>query len=127
MIYLEGTSKSQSLVLGSFRGLTRSLILTSLGKRQSLLAQKAAPPRKRSYIFAAALWFVAALAMIVLVMLLEVNVSAEALVVVLIVAVLAAGIHLRACRRFNTTEWPKLYETWKRSFLCRRCGTVSIF
>lgn len=28
------------------------------------------------------------------------------------------------CVRYNSSEFPRLFATWKNSFLCRRCGRV---
>lgn len=127
MIYLEGTSRSQNVALGFYRGFRRSLLLTSRGSRQSLLAQKAAPPRKKSYTLAVALWTVVTIMLLLILLLMGVDLNVDVFATVMLVSIFAAGLHLSACHRFNKTQWPMLYATWNRSFLCRRCGTVSIF
>jgi uncharacterized membrane protein len=121
LIYMEGTTKTRNTALAFYRGFSRQAIITSAGTRQSLLAQRAAPPRKKSPFLRGVIWFLAAS---VLALILH---SEAATVCVLAVAALAGGLHIRDAYEYNTTKWTSFYNRWNRSFLCRQCGTVTVF
>lgn len=39
-------------------------------------------------------------------------------------ATLYAIFLIKKARAYNAVVWPPLYETWKRSWHCNRCGSI---
>jgi hypothetical protein len=94
-------------------GLSGSVTTTS-GISRSVLAQKAAPPEKRS------LTAVLLLALIGFLCL-----RGNIWVVTLGLAMMAVGIYgLYNSIRFNSEYWPKLYQRWLNSWMCLKCGNI---
>jgi len=121
LIYMEGTTKTQNLAMVFYKGFSRRALITSFGTRQSLLARRSAPPKKKSLFLRGLMWFMAAsiLALIVHTELTTICVFA--------VAAFAAAVHIRDASVYNSKKWLNLYNRWNRSFLCRQCGTITIF
>lgn len=123
LIYLEGTSNYQNIGVNFYRGLSRQAVYTSMGKRQSLLAQRAAPPRKKSPFLRGILWLLAACVL----GLLALSISSIATAFIFGATILGGALHLRNAHEYNETEWRQRYQTWDKSFLCRQCGKVTVF
>lgn len=124
LIYMDGTTKTQNTALAFYRGFSRQALITSAGTRQTLLARRAAPPKKRSPGLRMFLWFVFAC----IVCILSIIFHSWAVTILLLLTVAGAGgLHVRDAIQYNEKTWPNLYNRWNRSFLCRQCGTVTIF
>jgi hypothetical protein len=110
------SATSRTAEIGSISGalgLSGSVTTTS-GISRSVLAQKAAPPEKRS------LTAVLLLALIGFLCL-----RGNIWVVTLGLAMMAVGIYgLYNSIRFNSEYWPKLYQRWLNSWMCLKCGNI---
>lgn len=124
LIYLEGTSRSQNLGIVFYRGLSRRAIFGSRGKRQTLLASRAAPPSKKNVVLRGAFWIAGTLFAAVLGWS---TIGVTGVSLLFIGAVLAGVMHIRAGLLFNSTDWRSLYDVWNRSYLCGRCGKLTCF
>lgn len=124
VVYEAGTQKinTQSRTFGSGVGIGGggaglgfgSANTHTTGTSQSHLAQKAAPPKKRSFAPTAIL---AALGIIPYVML-----SLPFTILLLLLAV--AGIWAYMAYRYNTQQYPPLYQAWQKSWHCNKCGAI---
>jgi hypothetical protein len=119
LTYLEGTSKSQNLGVAFYRGLSRQAIYTSMGTLQSLLAQSARPPKKKNPALRGLIWFSASCFLALIFH------SMPATIFIFLIATFGAALHIKDAIDYNDTEWPKKYQTWDKSFLCKQCGTVT--
>jgi len=84
------------------------------GQSQSILAQHVAPPVKKPYkvpflcfLFGVLIPFIK----------FELGSIVEGLVVVGI-----SGYFLYSRFQFNSKEWPNIYQYWKESWICHKCG-----
>jgi hypothetical protein len=118
---MEGTTKTQNTALAFYKGFSRQALITSIGTRQSLLAQRAAPPKKKSPILRGFLWFLGACIFTLIFH------SEPATICIFALAAAGGGLHVRDATDYNANKWRNLYNRWNRSFLCRQCGTVTIF
>ncbi|BBI99297.1 hypothetical protein FGKAn22_09900 [Ferrigenium kumadai] len=84
------------------------------GQSQSILAQKSAPPSKKSF-KAAVILFVIGILML----------GGQGATAFLGFLLIAAGAYLGYKNfQFNSKEWPSLYQQWLDSWLCHKCGTT---
>ena len=131
LLFLQGTASRNSVTIGFYRGLKGNFIANTFGKRQSLLAERAAPPKKKSLLAFGALWLVAC-SVIALIVLAALSNSAESFAVlksaVLWCALFAVGLIWRSkvVSSYNVKVWPQAYARWERSYLCMQCGRVNI-
>ncbi len=121
LIYLEGTTKTQNLAMVFYRGFSRRALITSFGTRQSLLARRSSPPKKKSLFLRGLMWFMAGL---IFALILHTELTT---ICVFAVAMSAAAVHIRDAAVYNSKKSLSLYNRWNRSFLCRRCGTITVF
>lgn len=108
------TSHSAGAGIGGGFGIGGIRTSTS-GKSQSALAIKATPPPKKK-IF----WFI--IAVIVGFMLLGAEDTGNNILG--LVSISAGGFAAYAAIKFNSTQWPDLFQYWKESWLCQKCGTI---
>jgi hypothetical protein len=103
-----------------------------MGTKQSLLAQRASPPRKKSLGLFLAGWFVACVVLTLVVIIAMVNSNSEGPIggIGLAVGGLAflsgAVWRGKSVSEYNSQTWSKAYARWERSYLCMQCGRVSI-
>jgi len=132
LLYLQGTSKRDSFTIGFYRGLKGNFIANTMGTKQSLLAQRAAPPRKKSLLIFLVSWFVACVVLTLVVIVAMVNSSSEGPIAGIGLAVggvaFLAGAFWRGktVGEYNSQTWSKVYARWERSYLCMQCGRVNI-
>jgi len=111
------TSQSVGMAGGSNEGTGAGLVTTSTsGTSISQLAQKCAPPPKKSQSWPITLGTIGVF-MFLFSNGLHIMFSAFGLI----------GLALFLAKRnraYNTTVWPPLYATWQRSWHCNRCGTI---
>lgn len=132
LLYLQGTSNRNSFTVGFYRGLKGNFIANTMGTRQSLLAQRAAPPRKKSMALFLIGWFVACLILAVALIIAMINSSFEGPTAGIGLAV--GGIAFlggaiwrgKSVSGYNSRTWSKAYARWERSYLCTQCGRVNI-
>lgn len=90
------------------------------GQSQSVLAQQAAPPVKKSYKWPAIGAFFGILG--------GLSGLGDMSTVVTGLAILGVGAfsgYVCYSRfQFNSQEWPKLYQHWSESWLCHKCGGI---
>ena len=133
LLYLQGTSKRDSFTIGFYRGLKGNFIANTMGTKQSLLAQRASPPRKKSLGLFLAGWFVACVVLTLVVIIAMVNSNSEGPIggIGLAVGGLAflsgAVWRGKSVSEYNSQTWSKANARWERSYLCMQCGRVSIF
>ena len=84
------------------------------GQSQSMLAQRAAPPIKKSYKWGAI--------MLIAGLLLLGGPAGAVIVGLLLLA--GGGLIVYVASQFNSNEFPSLYQTWLESWLCNKCGTI---
>ena len=91
----------------------------STGVQKSALAERHAPPEKKSF-------NEEAVAVVLLLVIVVVAIASSAWVWALVG--LGSGVVfvllIRRDMRFNREEYPLLLEQWRRSFLCFRCGST---
>lgn len=131
LLFLQGTAARSSFTIGFYRGLRGNFVANTFGTRQSLLAQRAAPPRKKSLLIFGAMWFVAcSVVALVALAVLSNSDQSQALTVsaVLWCAAFAGGLIWRSkgIDTYNKRVWPKAYATWERSYLCMQCGRINV-
>ena len=85
------------------------------GQSQSILAQQAAPPRKKSYKWAVIATF---LGLIILA-------TGQAMGILIGLAVIGlSGYRIYVTFKFNSREWPNHYQNWAKSWICHKCGDI---
>ena len=107
------TSHSAGAGIGGSFGVGGVRTSTS-GTQQSTLAGKAAPPAKQKFMWAI-------IVAIVGFFFLNGGMEAKAFGALLIAA---GGYFTYAAIQFNSQKWPGLYQYWKDSWLCNKCGTI---
>jgi hypothetical protein len=103
-----------------------------MGTKQSLLAQRAAPPRKKSLVIFLVGWFVACVVLTLVVIVAMVNSSSDAPIAGIGLAV--GGVAFlggavwrgKTVSEYNSQTWSKAYARWERSYLCMQCGRVNM-
>ena len=110
------TSHSAGVGIGGGFGIGIGGIRTSTsGKSQSALAIKATPPKKKK-IF----WFI--FAVIAGFMLLGAEDTGNNIFGLVLIS--AGGFAAYTAIKFNSKQWPDLFQYWKESWLCQKCGTI---
>lgn len=82
------------------------------GTSQSTMAQKSAPPSKKTFGFCVGLIFVGLLCF-------GGGVGWGAFGLLLIAA---GGLGIKNALDFNGDQWPQLFKTWEESWVCNKCG-----
>jgi hypothetical protein len=94
------------------------------GTTQSVLAQKAAPPKRKSV---AGGVVVAIIGLVLLIGLVSAGGGAIAAGIIIGLILMALGVYAAyRANGYNASEWPGLYEQWRKSWMCRKCGTVFV-
>lgn len=86
------------------------------GQSQSVLAQQAAPPAKKSQ-----KWPIIGIALGALM------VYSKGPAELIIIGFIAGGVgayFYYSRKQYNTKEWPSLYQHWSESWLCHKCGGI---
>ncbi len=86
------------------------------GQSQSVLAQQAAPPVKKSYKVPFVFFFFGILIPFI-------KIEVGNIVVGLVIAGIS-GYLLYLRFQFNSQKWPELYQYWSESWLCHKCGGI---
>jgi hypothetical protein len=107
------TSHSAGAGIGGSLGVGGVRTSTS-GTSQSTLAAKAAPPEKKTL-----MWPI--VAVIVGVFFFGGGLGAKIFGALLVAG---GGLLTYGAIKFNSEEWPRLYQYWKESWLCNKCGTI---
>lgn len=130
LLYLEGTATRNSFILGFYRSFKGSFVASTFGRRQSLLAQRSAPPRKKSLLIFGLLWLVICSAAALVALVATSSSGEEVLqwIAVLWIALLVGGIVWRSrnIATYNTKVLPRIHAQWERSYLCMQCGRVNV-
>lgn len=109
------SARSHTAGVGSLSGslgIGGSVTKTS-GTTQSVLAQKAAPPKKKSYKWPA-IGLIAGLLFF----------GNPGTVVVGFAFIAAGGYFGYVAFKFNRERWPALYRNWLDSWICHKCGHI---
>lgn len=85
------------------------------GQSQSMLAQRAAPPTKKSYKYGLIMLFSGLLLM---------SGGTTGTVLSGLFFTTTGGILIYGALQFNSKKFPSLYQTWLDSWLCNKCGTI---
>jgi hypothetical protein len=132
LLYLQGTSRSNSLVFGFYRGFKGNFCANALSTRQSLLARRSAPPQKKDLWGFLVIWAVLSglfclIGFAALAGHDSANVTGEAVLFLWLAVIAAGGIwRFKVASAYNNEVWSKEYARWQRSYLCMQCGTVNI-
>jgi len=136
LVYQDGLSKtkSRSRHFGFLLGTAGPAIVTGrsirYGTQQSVLSRSLNPPAKWSYARLVARFFViscfALFAYIVFVSASNPPVSTLPVKLYVFLAPVAFLVCLAVLVRHNRFVYPRQYAQWDHSFLCQRCGTLSI-
>lgn len=125
IIYESGThhismsSSSVGQTYGDY-GAPSTVTTTTTGTSVSQLAGKCSPPLKSSLAFAVSLGTAA-----MIVWMFSNSFSNPGGMKILAVGGFGVAVFLfKRARAYNTIQWPPLYETWKRSWHCNRCGAI---
>ena len=94
-------------------------ITTTSGQSQSILAQQAPPPRKKSYKWPAIGAFFG-----ILMGLTGLSPGTYVQGLVMLGVGGCCGYVAYSRRQFNSQDWPKLYQYWAESWLCHKCGGI---
>lgn len=117
LVYESGLSHTSSRTTGMGFGLGGGIGVGAAkthGTSLTATAAKAAPPQKRPLLWPIIMLLIFGLWGI------EPHQQA-ALIVALIAAIIIVNRY-----RFNTQQWPQIYDRWDRSYLCERCGAMMI-
>lgn len=131
LLYLQGTATRNSFILGFYRDLKGNFFGNVFGVRQSLLAKRAAPPRKKSLLVFGLLWLVVCV-VVALIGVMALPVSEEPVLApagaLLCLVLFVGGIILqsRHIQEYNEKVWARTYSQWERSYLCMQCGRVNV-
>lgn len=111
------TAKSYTADAGSFSGALGigGAITKTSGTSQSVLAQKIAPPAKKRL-----KWSVVT----VIVGLLCVIYGSWGVVIFGLLLLAVSGYFEYTAYKFNTQQWPSLYQYWCESWVCHKCGHI---
>ncbi len=133
LLFLQGTSSGNALTLGFYRGFRGNCLAQTFFKRQSLLSERAAPPRKKSFAVFLIIWLLASVFGTLILWGLAVSKSGDAALVTRVIWSLwllfffTISVHrFKRIALYNNTIWPNLYARWNRSYLCMQCGGVSV-
>ena len=109
------STRSNSIGIGLARGGLGigSATTSTSGQSQSIMAQKAAPPTKKSY-----KWPLILLAF----GLIGLNMDGGIFVGLLFAAV--GGYFLYTGFTYNKDVWPDLYTSWTKGWICHKCGNI---
>jgi hypothetical protein len=118
VVFQGGTQNIQasSTTVGGFGSTSFGLggvVTSTSGTSQTMLAQKAAPPRKASLILpvlGAVIGFF--------------WLSSPSLYVFALLLISSGGYFGYKAVQFNSKKWPKLHQHWKESWMCNKCGNV---
>lgn len=90
---------------------------TTKGTSQSILSQKASPPARKKPVKVGLLYGAATT---------FVYYFAPGNLGIAFILLLAGGIHVFANLRYNRMIYPKLFKNWDLSYLCMKCGAISV-
>ena len=103
---------------------------TTCGTEQTELSKNLSPPRKRSYgrliLWSTIITFIAFAAYIVFVASSHPPVSTLPLKIYVFTAPVVFLLLFCSFWRHNRTVFPMKYAQWNRSFICQRCGALSL-
>jgi len=111
--FQNATAISGGAAGGAF-GEAGALISTTRGTQQSVLSMRAAPPAQKRVGCVA--W---TLLIIEMIMLFTGQPTA------IVIGLIAGGLtiaYMVSQTRYNSKEWPPLFERWQQTFMCMRCG-----
>jgi hypothetical protein len=123
LVYEGGLSHAEGKETGIGVGLGAGGVGTGIGSskykgtNQSLLSKNAAPPVKRKPVKEG---FFYLLGVVLVYQFAPGNLGIEFLLIV------AGGIHVFWNWRYNQNTFPGLIRQWNASFLCLKCGTISL-
>ncbi|MBX9928146.1 MAG: hypothetical protein K2X99_04460 [Gemmatimonadaceae bacterium] len=119
MAYLAGTSdvsaRSHTVDVGSIGGAlgVGGAITKTTGVSQSALAQRAAPPQRKSIKWP-----------VVLIVVSLFGLGEPKAIVGVVIWVTIGAYWLSRIVKYNSMEWSQLHQVWLRSWMCQRCGEV---
>ena len=118
VVYEHGTqaiSTTSKSVGGGFGGTfgVGGVHTSTSGTSQSTMAQKSAPPVKQKWGYTIAMMVVGLLCF---------N-GSLGYIMFGVALVAAGGFPLYRAFEFNLGQWPNLYQAWKESWVCNKCGT----
>jgi hypothetical protein len=108
------TSHSAGAGIGGTLGIG-GVRTTTNGTSQSTLASKASPPAKQKFS-----WSII-LALIGFFVFTEKGIGMKLFGILLMGA---GGYFTYIAIQFNSQKWPSLYQHWKESWLCNKCGNI---
>lgn len=120
VVYHGGTQdiNTTSMTVGGAHGVAFGIggaATKTSGQSQSILAQRAAPPSKKSYKWALLIMLIGFVSMA----------PGTAVAVITGLLIMAAGGYLgKNVFQFNSNQFPTLFQEWLDSWLCNKCGTV---
>lgn len=126
LIYENGTSNistnSKTVGAGLGQGFVVGAASTNTsGTSQSILAQRASPPKKNSYLLACLIIIVG------LIFLSNVHEFSVTDSILAFIGVFLFGFGIKVFRvnyRYNSNSFPKKYLEWTKSWHCNKCGDI---
>lgn len=109
-------ARSHTASVGSLSGALglSGAITKTTGTSQSMLAQKASPPQKRSLKGSA-------IAIIIGLFCLS---GSGGTVAIGLLLMAAGGYFGYTAMQFNNNQWPGMYQIWLESWICHKCGHI---
>lgn len=91
------------------------------GQSQTVLAQQLAPPAKESYKSAVVYALFGTIFLYF-----QIIIGFQSLFGLLIALILlgTSVYRFRSAFRFNSQQWPRIYQNWAESWICHKCGGV---
>jgi hypothetical protein len=122
LIYEEGVYKLRGRILGFLLGTGDALLFgRHRGSKQSLLAERLAPPRKLTYITPIFLWLIGFFPVVAFT-----GEKLRTVVALFLTAyVVLLPVYLLAAFSYNLFVRPRKLKAWENKFLCQRCGTIT--
>jgi hypothetical protein len=112
----EINARSHTASVGSIRGALglSGAVTKTKGTSQSILAQKASPPQKRSFMGPA-------IAIIIGLFCLD---GSGGTFVFGLLLLAAGGYFGYTAFQFNNNQWPGMFRHWQESWVCHKCGHI---
>ena len=123
VIFDQGTSDSSatSLILGS----NADAVAVTSGRSQTRLAQKVSPPKKKDIFGPLFLLLLSLVFFVFIFFSKDFSLGGPWYIGLFLLLMFILSIRfLMVNLKFNKFEWPKIYESWLKSWCCLKCGNI---